>query len=139
MSNVVQLRGPEPMLWVCECGCSTFELMSDGAARCAVCKADHEGLGSGWLDRSTDRRTHHNEDSSFLDIQGNGSIEFARHRLGQLANDPSATLIAVADAAGGVSVWSAAETDQQIEWAQHKLTQAIDLIVRKVGPADEQT
>lgn len=131
MADIVQLHQPQPMTWVCDCGCSTFSLLSDGTAQCAACDADHEGHGSGWLDRSEDRRTAHEEGDTFADVQGNGSIEFARRRLARIAADEDAVLIVVAKKCGRLSVWSVAETEEQAEWAQRKLKQADDLIARK--------
>ncbi|MCB5411784.1 hypothetical protein [Pseudogemmobacter faecipullorum] len=137
MSKVISLFSAEPQLWICACGCSTFRLLSDGTAVCAACDKDHEGIGSGWLDRSQDKVTAHKPDETFEDVQGNGSVEFARQRVAQRAKEPSVALIVVARDCGGISAWSAAETDEQIAWAESKLQQAAALIVRKSGCVDE--
>lgn len=134
MADIVQLQQPQPMTWVCECGCSTFTLLSDGTAQCAGCDADHEALGSGWLDRSKDRRTPHEEADTFTDVQGNGSVEFARRRLARIASDDDAALVVVAKQDGRVSSWAIADTDDEITWAKARLADAADLIARKRGP-----
>ncbi|TNC05553.1 hypothetical protein [Paracoccus marcusii] len=131
MADIVQLQQPQPMTWVCECGCSTFTLLSDGTAQCAGCDADHEALGSGWLDRSKDRRTLYEEADTFTDVQGNGSTIFARRRIARIAADEDAAMIVVAKEDGRISAWSIAETEDQVAWAHKKLTQAADLIGRK--------
>lgn len=131
MADIHQLRQPAPRIWICDCGCSTFELLSNGTARCAACDADHEGVGSGWLDRSEDRRSPHAEKETFADVQGNGSVEFARRRVAQMASDENAVLLVVAREDGSLSAWSKAERAEQFAWAEEKLKQATALVTRK--------
>ena len=132
MADIHQLRQPAPRIWICDCGCSTFELLSDGSARCAACEADHEGIGSGWLERSEERKAGHTEAETFSDVQGNGSVGFARRRVAKMASDENAVLLVVARQDGSMSTWAIAETADQVEWAEQRLKQASELIKRKM-------
>lgn len=129
MGEIVSLL-KEPQLWVCACGCSTFEILSDGTARCAACDAPHDVDGSGWSEWVA--KSAKEESDTFRDVQGNGSVEFARRRVAQMATDATAALVVVARRDGSVSTWSEAETAEQSDWVRDKLTQAADLVAEKI-------
>lgn len=135
MTNVVELNKPEPMLWVCDCGCSTFELLSDGTARCAGCNASHDGMDGGWLEKAGDKRTKYAEGDIVADVQGNGSVEFARRRLAKIAADDDVSLLIVAKRDGAVSVWSEAETEAQLKWVKKRIKIGKNLILRNFSKA----
>lgn len=130
MGEVVGLpTAKEPRIWVCNCGCSTFDLLETGAARCAACGADQSVDGSGWSKWTAESR--HNEDEAFRDVRGNGSIEFARRRIANMAQDQDAALLVVVKTNGTIQAWSEAETKEQLAWARRKLSQAADLFKHK--------
>lgn len=129
MAEIISLK-PEPMLWICACGCSTFEILSDGSANCAACCSPHDVDGAGWS--SWVAMSDKNEDSTFRDVQGNGSVEFARRRVAQMATDDTAAVVVVARRDGSVSTWSEVETADQAQWVRERLTQAADLITAKI-------
>lgn len=132
MGDIHEIRRPPPRIWVCDCGCSTFELWADGSSKCAACGSNHEGHGSGWLERSQDRESRHSDGDTFTDVQGNGSEEFARRRVARMAADDDAALVVLARNDGSVSVWSKAETKAQTKWARQRLKIAAKLVRRKV-------
>lgn len=128
MSNVVGLR-PDPKIWVCWCGCSTFELLSTGAARCAHCEAVSWEGHDGWFpeiadagDRSPD------EPEPVRDVQGNRSVEFARRRIEQLAAEPDVVTLILVKGDGTVSTWSCVEQADQMEWLRGRVDDALGLI-----------
>ena len=129
MGNVVRFSAKEPLIWVCNCGCSTFELLDSGIASCAACGSVADVDGSGWSSWTAVSR--HSEDEAFTDIQGNGSVEFAKRRVARLAQDDDVSVLVVIRSDGGLTVWSAAETQDQIEWVKRKISQASNLIGRK--------
>lgn len=129
MAEIISLK-PEPMLWICACGCSTFEILSDGSANCAACSAQHDVDGAGWS--SWGAKSDKDEDDTFRDVQGNGSVEFARRRVAQMATDDTAAVVVVARRDGSVSTWSEVETADQAQWVRERLTQAADLITAKI-------
>lgn len=131
MGNVVSLSKPDPMVWVCNCGCTTFLLLSDGTATCAACDSLTDGLGAGWLEAKEDRRTETVAHETFADIQGNGSVEFARRRVAKMAMEETASLLIVARKDGSISAWYEAETEDQVEWVKARADQAVALIARR--------
>lgn len=131
MADIVHLAAPKVRIWICDCGCSTFNLVSDGSAICANCEADHEGAGAGWLDRCESRQTRHAETEVFSDLQGNGSIEFARRRIAHMAAGDDVAMIVIARDCGSISTWSKAETVEQDRWMRRKLKQAGNLFKRR--------
>ena len=129
MGDIVSLSKPERRVWVCDCGCSTFLLLSDGTAECAACDAPADVDGSGWSKWTAESR--HEEGEAFADIQGNGSVEFARRRVAQMASADDAAALVVIRRDGRISTWSEAETEKQFKWVKRKLKAARDLICRK--------
>ena len=130
MGEVVGLPiAKDRRIWVCDCGCSTFCLLDDGTAECAACEVLADVDGSGWSKWTAE--SHHDEGDAFRDVQGNGSIEFARRRIAGMAQDEDATLIVVVKTNGTIQAWSEAETKAQFAWARRKLRQAADLFKRK--------
>ena len=77
--GVVNFPPAEQVIWVCQCGCSTFCLEADGGTHCASCLMSHPNEGR-W-ERSPESPVRDPGDDSFASIQGNGSIEFARHTI----------------------------------------------------------
>lgn len=136
MSEVVKF-GPkapkDPMIWVCECGCSTFELLSDNTVRCPVCETVSPSPDGGWYAPDTDKTWEGKDpdEGPIRDISGNSSVEFARARLRKLASDDEAVGVCVFKADGSVHAWSMVETAEQLQWFREKLDIAYDITARK--------
>jgi hypothetical protein len=130
MGEVIAIAKLEPRIWVCNCGCSTFELRDNGEAACAACQALADVDGSGWA--SWDAQSNHDESTAFTDVQGNGSVDFARRRVADMAKSDDAALLLVVRKDGGFSLWSEAETVEQVAWAKRKFRAAAALLKRKV-------
>lgn len=110
-------KQPEPMIWVCGCGCSTFELLSDGAAKCALCQeAINDG---GWLVPATDKEW--DGDDPVRDVSGNGEPDFARRVTSKRVLEDDVVLVVVVKQDGTVSTWTDIETEEQREWAKRQL------------------
>lgn len=125
--TVVQFERPKSRIWTCNCGCSTFSIYEDGAVACAACDAVQSvNVPGTWF---TERAAApEREDEIFRDVQGNGSVEFAKARLRKMAQDDDLALIVVAKEGGAVSTWAAAETKEQAVWTIQRLRDAIKLI-----------
>ena len=56
MTNVINLAPPDDSrIWVCGCGCCTYELRGDGSIRCRDCdETPNVVTESGWFDRVKD-------------------------------------------------------------------------------------
>lgn len=126
MSNIVNLTPPPVKIWVCNCGCTTFELASDGTTTCAACfnvSSDH----GGWAPRPEQASTVPQE-GQFRSTRGNDSVDFARRFTLRKANAESACVIMSAIDDGSISVWANAETSEQIEWAVRRLEDAVKVL-----------
>lgn len=55
MSDIVQFPKPQLQIYICECGCSTFNLLSDGNVQCAACDLWKPDEG-GWFNQVSDNR-----------------------------------------------------------------------------------
>jgi hypothetical protein len=130
MSNVVPLH-EEPMIWVCKCGCTTFHALSDGTGECAACDLPHDFDGSGWIPRADDRMFTGND--VFRDVQGNGSVEFARRRVADLAAGEDVVALVVLRTGGEIHTWSDVETAEQVGWVGRRMGDAVDLIKQRLG------
>ncbi|QDP55357.1 MAG: hypothetical protein Tp176DCM1853251_41 [Prokaryotic dsDNA virus sp.] len=133
MTDIIAFPSARRRIFVCACDCSTFHLCEDGTAECASCGEIAEAENGAWFDATgsaPDRSP--DEVAPFSDVQGNGSIDFARARVSGMASDDDAKLVVVARGVGAVHVWSDAETDAQIEWAREMLECASCMLEKKV-------
>lgn len=127
--NVIDLKR-EKMIFICGCGCASFHLRKDGEAECCACDNIADANGQGWYNRTIDDPPRDPDlDKPLNDINGNGSVEFARHRISKMATNPEAALIIVIDNDGTVHAWSKVATEEQENWATEQVNQALDLIV----------
>lgn len=129
MSSVANLNPPQRRIWVCACGCSTFNLMSDGAAICANCEWDVMDANdpAGWV-RLPAEAEYAGERSPYEDVQGNGSVDFARARIGRLAKDDDVELVVLARTDGTVHAWGTMDTVERLDWARERLVEAAKLL-----------
>jgi hypothetical protein len=133
MSEVIPLRPEkEPLVWVCQCGCSTFELLSTSEVRCPVCSVVSSAEGA-WYAPDSDKEW--DGEAPIRDISGNGSVEFARHQLIHHAKDDESCAIVVFNIGGSLHTWSMVENREQLEWFKEKLAIAYDLTAKRI--ADE--
>lgn len=128
------------LIWVCSCGCSTFELLSSGLIRCPVCQSRAEQPQGGWYAPDPEQLWQGDpETGPIRDISGNGSEEFARALIVSRASRSDAVGIVVMEREGAVRVWTEAETEEQIAWFRDKLEVAHDLVrrgERQEGPGE---
>lgn len=127
--NVVPLRKEEEpeerLIWICQCGCSTFELSNDGTAQCAFCHHTRHEEG-GWFRKEL--QPEWDGDAPVANIQGNGSVEFAQRVVAKRAVSPDAVALVVVRSEGTIHTWSNLETDEQVSWACRRLEDAKALI-----------
>lgn len=127
MAEILGFPGVQDRIVVCECGCSTFELLEAGGTLCAACGAD--GLGAvSWYAVKPDGREWVGEEPVRA-VQGNGSVEFARRRAVQIATDDEVVLLVSALPSGSVTTWGAIETEDQRAWMLERLDQARAMIL----------
>lgn len=128
--NVIHLEKKEPMIWVCDCGCSTFYLPEASPPRCANCDSSAEsGQGSGWIDCLPQREANKTADQLFSGVGAlRHDTNFPRRRILRRLAEETSALVVVGFESGEVSLWSSAETEQQAEWAKSRLALAISMI-----------
>jgi hypothetical protein len=126
----------EPNIWVCTCGCSTFNLLEDGIVKCAMCEeVSHDGYG-GWAMPNT--TTMWDGDPPIHRIEGNGSVEFAKCLVLKHAGAEDAALLAVVNHGGTIHVWSVCETEEQIVWARDRLDAVKELVMKHASADTEE-
>lgn len=114
-----------PRVWVCNCGCLTFELLETGETRCALCStiSDH---GGAWYRYPDDKEW--TGDSPMRDIRGNDGIPFVKSLMKSRIDDESAALVVVLERSGRLHTWSAAETKEQSNWQLEELKRVDELL-----------
>ena len=112
-------------IWVCLCGCSTFELLASGTTRCAACSVVSPDNG-GWYTPPT--KTQYTGPEPFEDVQGNGEVEFSRRRMSRRAMDPNTCCVVVILRDGAVSTWADFETLEQCNWLKKRLLDGAEVI-----------
>jgi hypothetical protein len=122
---VVDFPNKPEQIWVCLCGCSTFELLASGATRCASCSVVSQNNG-GWYTPPV--TTEYTGAEPFVDVQANGEVEFSRRRLSRRAMDPETCCIVVLSRNGEISTWSDIETQEQSDWVKRRLSHGAELI-----------
>ena len=123
MADVVNFPAKQDRIWVCRCGCSTFNLLDGGRAECAACGSWDVHEGAGW---SYDLGGRHDEfdGQTFNDIHGNGSVEFARARMRRDALRDDVRMIVLGREDGSIACWFDVTTEEQREWALEKMADA---------------
>ena len=111
----------ERRIWICECGCSTFELFEDGGHGCASCGLEfHDGS---WYEVVPDGGEYQGE--PFRDVMWNGCVDFARRRVKRLVEGDDVAMIVVAKSGGEVSAWFGGDaTDERKAWFGRRLSDA---------------
>lgn len=129
MSDITRIGEKPDVIFVCTCGCSTWRLLDSGAIECAACDSRGTDFGS-WYTKKPDVPPR--DETPFSDVQGNGSIEFARARLERMAGDADVKLIAIARKDGSVHLWTDADGRKQVKWALRRLKTAAGLLKKRL-------
>lgn len=130
MADLIGFRAAVERIFVCECGCSTFELWEGGSSRCAACGGGVVDRGS-WYLVQPDLSEYGGEEGPVGHVQGNGSVDFSRRRVSQIAcTDDTAAIVVVAKG-GSIHVWAEFETKKQKAWMLRRLGAARALIVAR--------
>lgn len=125
MSEIIPLPQKQRRLWICQCGCSSFDLLDDGSASCAACEEPAHSDAGGWftdVDSGSDRPE--GLDPPFNDIQGNGSVEFARRRIEAMTRGSDVVGIVCLRSNGAISTWTEADTGERVRWVCDQLDAA---------------
>ena len=94
-------------IWVCNCGCSTFRLLSTGEAECAKCDCPTKNYEGGWFEQlPAPAVTPEPEPPGTVAVIGLGSADMAIKRTLKNAQncDPVAVITIRRD--GGLHTWN---------------------------------
>lgn len=125
MGDVTKIGPAEETVFVCQCGCSTWLLLSDAAVECAACGNRSVDYGAWYREKP---EAEEFSGTPFTDVQGNGSVEFTRQRVAQMASDPDIRLVLLARESGTINLWSGAVGKKQVKWTQRRLKEAAGLL-----------
>lgn len=135
MSDVIEFPGgdePEE-IWVCGCGCRSFELRADGTAACSACFSDLDVDGGGWYDIVADGPKWDRETPIFVDLAGGDTADFARAKVAKAASDPSARAVVVVWEGDRVTAWVDAGTTEELEEISELIDSYKTMTAIKVG------
>ncbi len=137
--NITTFPQEPKQLFVCFCGCASFYIMEDGSAKCCVCDEKLvDGLepkARGWFDAAkmiTTKYDDDDDDGPIADINGNGSVEFARRRIAQIVDQKDAVAIIVIIEDGGLNTWTSVDTADRKDWLFRKLTEVHKLFEKQL-------
>jgi hypothetical protein len=128
LADVVEFpEKPEPMIWVCSCGCTSFSLHNDSCARCMSC--NKEADAGGWVPNLT---TNTQVEASTYVIERNYSsplftLQSAIKNIGEV-------VFAVIQYGSGRQVtWSMIEKGEaeQTNWARLKMDDATRAVLKE--------
>ncbi len=131
MSDVIDFPwvNPADQIWVCGCGCRSFELRGDGVAACAACDSPVQEDTGGWFDLIVDAGDWSADKPIFRDLDGGDTSDFARAQLARAAADPSARAIVVVWQGSRVTSWLNATDKKELD----ELSELIDSYKHMTG------
>ena len=113
MSDVIQIPIRRDEIWVCLCGCSSFSLLGDGSIECSSCGTWAEEMGSWYEEKPAAEAT---DDPPFGDIQGNGSVDFAKAQVIRSVQSVDVVMIMTVAENGRLKLWTSVEGKAQEKW-----------------------
>lgn len=131
MSNVVKLQRPE-VIWVCGCGCASFELRGDGESICRECGLMTDGAGGAWFERIKGVDATTDESPRFSDAGNDDGGELARRR--SLRSASQADWIVCGKDDGFISEWARIRlpADKRAE-LQEQIDEGVRLLMKDLA------
>lgn len=135
MTEIVELH-KKTYIWVCECGCTSFELEDTGAARCALCAEPRESQpeDGGWHRTDNDPDWDADRLSPIRQVGANGDPDFVRALTVKRAQQEDVVAVVVLREGGSVHVWCNIETTEQHEWAKRRMVESFPLMAPRGVP-----
>lgn len=132
MAEIISLPSAtqETYIWVCECGCTSFELLSNDTAVCALCGTQRIGDDpvGGWYRKDTDPDWDADRLPPVRQIGGNGEADFAKRITMRRMEHPDVVAVVVLREDGAVHTWSRIETHEQVEWAGRRFAESLPML-----------
>lgn len=133
MSNVVSFAKPEPLVWVCACGCSSHRIYTTGAIECASCGNVASISGGEWLKELPEPPAEPREsgpETKVISIAGS-----PRRALASMLNrvDPDSLVCMICIQENGrVRTWGGVDTKDRARWLVRRLKEARALLTTLV-------
>jgi hypothetical protein len=118
MNDVIPFKKPESLIYVCACGCATFELWNDLTATCSFCRKNPSEEVGGW----TEAGHVWAGDEYTRDVVGNTLPSFARRVVMKHAEAENAVAVLVVKDTGSSHFWGDVSTLKQLEWLERKIS-----------------
>ena len=132
MAEIISLPSAtqETYIWVCGCGCTSFELLSNDTAVCALCGTQRIGDDpvGGWYRKDTDPDWDADRLPPVRQIGGNGEADFAKRITMRRMEHPDVVAVVVLREDGAVHTWSRIETHEQVEWAGRRFAESLPML-----------
>lgn len=132
MAEIISLptATAETYIWVCECGCTSYELLSNDTALCALCGTQRIGDDpvGGWYRKDTDPDWDADRLPPVRQIGGNGEADFAKRVTIRRMEHPDVVAVVVLREDGAVHTWSRIETHEQVEWAGRRFAESLPML-----------
>lgn len=125
--SVVNFPSEEEMMFLCDCGCSSFEILIDGTAICVGCEERHDN-DMVKAKRRVDEVQVTEEKHRTIEAS-NGDLAYRRVLKAAQTGTPMA--VVVLDADGAATSWyEKPETDAQREWFKELFAEIVTSITR---------
>ncbi|TPM89854.1 hypothetical protein [Mesorhizobium sp. B2-1-3A] len=129
MSNVISFTKPEPCIWVCDCGCSTFKVYGDQHLECAQCGVTASAEGE-WVREPVPEQARGPERVEQVTTM-TSSADWTLRKLLKGTASPLVLVLAVEES-GKATLWGADyKTPDQIGWLDRQFALARQILVRE--------
>jgi hypothetical protein len=139
MTNVVSFAKPEPLVWVCSCGCSTHRLYTTGAIECASCENIASVSGGDWVKELPEPSAEPKKvlpETKVISMAGTPAAAL-QTMLRHVNPDELVALVAIMEN-GRVRSWGGIDTQERVEWLDRRLADARDLLTSFVPKSETE-
>ena len=127
MSDVVRFPEAKTVIWVCGCGCTSFELLGDLTARCVLCGAKPTTEVGGWFPSEKGQAWIGDLPTSEVASNEDGT-GFMRRLASRRAAQENVVLTLACEDTGRLHLWADAHDEEQRQWARDRLASAIEML-----------
>lgn len=113
----------DPNIFVCRCGCSSFEFYSDGSVKCALCSQHMDSLSGEWEVPEAPLRPV-DADPRVREVSANGDEDFARRVILKRGETPDVVAIVVVREDGSTHMWTNVEDQEQRNWLMRRIEES---------------
>jgi hypothetical protein len=121
--SITEFPKPEKVIWVCTCGCATFELLADGGATCAACDDGWHPSNGAWYVKPDEAPEAVTDTPPVREIYGNNDEDFMRKRMTQMIATAPLALVVLPKGDDKTMTWTSATTRADFElmeeWLEH--------------------